>query len=184
MKGKKLIVCIVCALLSFTVAFSACTQQPSGPETDTPPTHRVTDGDKCIDLEIVKQPTKTEYKVGEKFSTKGLVFNAIYQNGFDGDYGLVGGDLDGFVPRGPLTEDVTEITLKFEGFEKNIPITVLPKVLKSVEITREPDIKSYTIGDALDLNGLIVAADYEEGFVEDERGFVITDKDGDRKSVV
>lgn len=171
----------VCALTAFALvcvlALAACGGKNSPPP-DVPPPPKVTEGDVCIDLEIAKNPTKTEYKSGEKFSPAGLVFNAVYQNGFDGDKNLTGGDLDGWSPRGALDSSVKEIALLFEGFEKKLPITVSDKVLLGVEITREPDITSYSLGDPLDLSGLVMKASYEEGDVDNEVGYTITDKDG------
>lgn len=180
MKGKKILWCVVCSVMTVIMAFAAaCTPEGGGGNGDpTDPVKKVTEGDKCIDLEIVRQPNKTEYKSGESFKSAGLIFNAIYENGFTGDYNLTGGDLDGYSPKGPLTEDVTEIILKFEGFEKALPITVLPKTLLSMNITREPDVKSYEVGETLDLTGLTVAAEYEEGLVENETNYTITDKNG------
>lgn len=179
MKRNKFLWCFISAVLAVVMALTGCApDKPNEEGGGTTPPSKVTYGDKCIDLEILQYPEKTEYKVGEKFSPKGLVFNAIYENGFEGDYSLVGGDLDGYIPSGALTEDVTEIILQFEGYQKAIPVTVIPKALNSVTITREPDIKAYSVGDALDLNGLIVAADYDEGLVENETNYVITDADG------
>lgn len=141
-------------------------------------TKKPKDGDICIDLVIQNMPTKTEYMVGEKFNPAGLVFDAVYENGFDGDTGLIGADLDGYLPRTPLTESDTTITLLFEGFQKEIPITVIPKTLLDMRITRDPDIRSYYVGDVLDLGGLAVRAEYEEGVVENETNFTVTDKNG------
>lgn len=174
---KKIFTTLIAALLSFAFAFAiGC--KPDGQDDGTKKPPKITDGDVCIGLEIVSMPKKTEYKHGEKFNPVGLIFDAVYENGFDGDKNLNAGDLDGWVPMGPLTSDVTEIILKFEDYEKAIPVTVVPKILNGIKITREPDIKAYSAGDMLDLTGLTVSADYEEGLVENETGYTITDASG------
>ena len=175
MKKKKILPILTCALLPLSLMMTSCQKGHADSTTPPPTTSKVEDGDVCIDLEITKMPTKTEYKVGETFKTAGLRFNAIYQNGYI-EEDLTGGDLDSYSPKGALTEDVEAITIEFEGVSKDIPITVTPKTLKSVEITREPDIKTYQLGETLDLTGLVVAADYEEGLIDNETNYIVTDK--------
>ncbi len=139
---------------------------------------KVREGDVCIDLVITQMPKKLEYKSGERFSPLGLKFDAVYQNGFDGDKGLEAGDLDGWTPSGPLTSNDKTVKLKFEGFEKEITISVEEKELLGVEITRVPDVKSYSFGDLLNLTGLVVRATYEEGVDENEQNYVVKDNKG------
>lgn len=177
MKKSKRIYALAAILLVCALVFAACGGNKP-PQPENPPPAKITEGDVCIDLNITKMPTKLEYKSGEKFSPAGLVFDAVYKNGFDGDKNLTGGDLDGWSPRGVLNSSVTEMTLLFEGFEKKLPITVADKKLLGMEITREPDITAYSLGDPLDLSGLVVKASYEEGDVDNEVGYTITDKEG------
>ncbi len=152
---------VLAIVVSCLMALVAC--KPTSTGGGTTPVKKPKDGDVCIELDIKKMPTKLTYKEGEKFNPAGLLFDAVYQNGFDGDTGLIGADLDGFKPTGPLAASVKQIELIFEGFSKFIDITVVPKTLTGMEITREPDIKSYFVGDPLDLSGLTVKATYEEG---------------------
>ncbi len=168
---------VTLALLIALAMLAACGPHEENPDVGKR-TPKTTEGDVCIGIEITKMPTKTEYIYGEKFNPSGLLFNAIYQNGYDGDKGFNASDLDGWSPKTPLTDAVTEVILVFEGFEKAIPISVVAKELKGIEITREPDIKAYSVGDPLDLTGLTVKAEYEEGTVNNETGYIISDKDG------
>lgn len=176
---KKILPLIACALLPLTMMLSSCNDNNSSknPTQTTEDTGHKEDEDVVVEIEITSMPTKTEYKVGETFKTAGLKFDAIYASG-EVEKNLTGGDLDSFSPSGPLTEDVTAITIYFEGVEAQIPIKVTPKTIKSVEITREPDIKTYQLGESLDLTGLVVAADYEEGLVDNETSYTVTDQDG------
>lgn len=165
-------------LLVTFLAFGFLTSCNNVTSSNSTPISVVKQGDVCIDLEITQMPKKLTYKAGERFNPAGLKFNAIYQNGFQGDRNLDYGDLDGWTPAGALTSKDTKINLLFEGFHKEIDITIEEKLVKDVEITRQPDIKSYFVGDKLDLSGLMVKATYEEGIVENEKDYVIKDKDG------
>lgn len=176
MKNRKLLI-VLTSLLTIA-GVTACggnttsSSRPSISVSTAPQT-----GDTVERIEIENMPTKTTYKAGEKFKSSGLVFTAYYENGFV-EEGLTGGDCDGWSPNGPLTEDVTKVTMTFEGFSFDIDIIVEPKTLLGIEIVREPDIKSYELGDSLDLTGLTVGADYEEGYVDNETIYTVTDKDG------
>lgn len=173
----KLIISALAVLLAIAM-FAGCGPTESGNPSENGKPPKITEGDICIGMNITKMPAKTEYVHGEKFNPAGLVFDAVYENGFDGDKNLNASDLDGWSPRGQLTSEVTEITLKFEGFIKTIPIKVAAKKLKGIEVIREPDINAYSVGDKLDLTGFAIAADYEEGRVENEIGYTVTDENG------
>ena len=180
---RTLLVCVLTLVLALcAVAATACGDEEKKPDDGTTPGGGVTDtvdeGDICNGMDITKMPTKTTYSSGERFSPSGLIFDATYENGFV-EEDLTGGDLDGWRPSGALTEDVTEITLIFEGYEKTIPITVQPKTLLAMEITREPDIKSYSLGDTIDFSGLVVQATYEEDEAPiSETNYKVTDASG------
>ncbi len=111
MNGKRLLLVIFLAF-----GFLASCKTPVS--NSTPPVSVVKQGDVCVDLEITQMPNKLSYKTGERFNPAGLKFNAIYQNGFQGDRNLDYGDLDGWTPSGPLTSKDTQISLLFEGFHK------------------------------------------------------------------
>ena len=176
MRSSKKWISIAAILIACVISHIACS--PVTPERTEKPDKKATDGDVCIDLVINRMPTKLDYNEGERFKPTGLLFDAVYENGFDEDKNLTGGDLDGWNPSRPLTASDTKVKLIFEGFEKEIDIRVKPKTLLGVEITREPDIRSYSLGDKLDLSGLVVKASYEEGDNLNELNYVITDGDG------
>ncbi len=109
----------------------------------------VTRGDYCTDITIKTMP-KTEYKEGASFDPTGIVFDAVYRNGYDGDVDL-GADKITVITNGPLTADTTEVTVKFKNHEHKIAVTVVPKQLVSIEIARLPDIISYPAGGGVHL---------------------------------
>lgn len=147
-----------------------------GNNTDKPPV--ITEGDICNGLKIRTMPTKLEYKSGEKFTPAGLVFDATYKNGFV-EEDLTAGDLDGWRPSTALTEDDTEVTIIFEGYEYDIDITVEPKTLLAMEIKTEPSVLTYSIGSTIDFGGMDVIATYEEDDEPvNEKNYKVTDASG------
>ena len=178
---KKITILLLSSVICLTGFLSSCDKITSSTLSNSTATStKVKEGDVCIDLKIKQMPTKLTYKCGEKFSPVGLIFDAVYQNGYDGDTNLNYSDLDSYSPRGALDSSVTSATITFENFSKEIPITVEEKNLLSVEVTREPDIKSYAVGDSLNLSGLMVKATYEEGTIENETNYYLTDSSGNK----
>ena len=178
---KKITILLLSSVICLTGFLSSCDNKTSSAISNSTPTStKVKEGDVCIDLKIKQMPNKLTYKCGEKFSPVGLIFDAVYQNGYDGDTNLNYSDLDSYSPRGALDSSVTSATITFENFSEEIPITVEEKNLLSVEVTREPDIKSYAIGDSLNLSGLMVKATYEEGTIENETNYYLTDSSGNK----
>lgn len=169
---------LLVALLTFMGALTSCGGGGNSPASDGSYVMPAKQGDVVIDLNITAMPEKMTYKSGEKFLPKGIRFDVVYQNGYVGDKNFDWGDLDGWLPSGPLTAEDKKVKLLFDGFEKELEITVEEKSIQNVEITREPDIKSYQVGDRLDLSGLMVKATYEEGVEENETSYTIVDKDG------
>lgn len=183
MKKRSFFVVFICMLLvaSLIFVFTGCgeeqnNQTETGGGTNKPPV--ITEGDICNGLEIRTMPTKREYKSGEKFTPAGLVFDATYKNGFV-EEDLTAGDLDGWRPSTALTEDDTEVTLIFEGFEYAIDISVKPKTLLSMEIATEPSVLTYSLGSTVDFGGMDVIATYEEDDEPvNEKNYKVTDASG------
>lgn len=183
MKKRSFFVVFICMLLvaSLIFVFTGCgeeqnNQTETGGGNNKPPV--ITEGDICNGLEIRTMPTKREYKSGEKFTPAGLVFDATYENGFV-EEDLTAGDLDGWRPSTALTEDDTEVTIIFEGYEYDIDITVEPKTLLAMEIKTEPSVLTYSIGSTIDFGGMDVIATYEEDDEPvNEKNYKVTDASG------
>lgn len=168
-------------LIISSLFLTGCTNNDSKPVSSSPKASEkaVEEGDVCTDIIIKQMPSKLNYLEGEKFKPNGIIFDAVYQNGFEGDKNLTAGDLDGWTPSTPLTINDTKVKLIYEGFEKEIDITVKGKELTAIAITHEPDIKSYRIGEALNLTGLVVKATYGENEKEESlTEYTIADSEG------
>ena len=79
---------------------------------------------KPVRLELVAQPNKTSYRIGEVFDPTGLEVKVILDNGSENVVAL---ENLTFEPEGPLTQDQTEmaITVRYEGLTLTVPIRVL-----------------------------------------------------------
>ncbi|MEE0873512.1 MAG: bacterial Ig-like domain-containing protein [Ruminococcus sp.] len=76
---------------------------------------------KLLSINVIKQPDKTVYKLGEKFDTKGMMLLGVYSNGTVKtieDYSV-----------SELTNDVGEqtVTVSYEGLTATIKVTVEEK---------------------------------------------------------
>ena len=72
-----------------------------------------------IGIKITKAPDKTEYEAGENFDPAGMTVVAVYDNGNEveiTDYTVEGGE--------SLTASTTKITVKYDTFTAEQPITV------------------------------------------------------------
>ena len=125
--------------------------------------------------EIKAVATKTEYEEGESFDVSGLTVTAKYSDGSSKEI-TEGYTID---KTGALTVDDTVITVKYEGKEAKINITVTAKpvvTLTGIEATATKT--AYEEGESFDVGGLTVTAKYSddtskvitEGYTIDKTG--------------
>lgn len=114
---------VLCALCVVCLVFIAACNKPGD----------VTPGETTLErIEIAKQPNKTEYNVGEKFSRSGMVVKAYYSDGTSKNImGYTVSKTDA------LTVDDKEIVITYQEKTAVVKITVTEK-----EIERELDITS------------------------------------------
>lgn len=77
-------------------------------------------------IAITTPPSKTNYYIGDVFDPAGMVVQGTFENGlvFNIPLGYLA-----ISPSGTLTEDVTQITVSFEGVSTSQPITVTEYVV-------------------------------------------------------
>lgn len=122
-------------------------------------------------LLIVREPTKTEYLVGEKFNHAGLFLGLQYDDNSDNK--ILTSDLY-TIPDVELEEGMEYVTANYYGATINIPIVVGNKTAyTSISITQVPTHLTYISGQTLNTEGLIVHA-YIEG---EENGIIIPIED-------
>lgn len=141
-------------------------------------------------IEVVNQPEKTDYFLGEDFDKTGLKVIAHY--GATSEYDT---DITDFIDIDEITFDKSwlgegkEIPISYteNGITKNASINVnVYKKLDHIQISQKPDKTLYYVGENFEPTGMIVKAYYEEPpepfeflknfiFGEEDKSVVITD---------
>lgn len=106
---------------------------------------------------ITKKPDKLTYLEGEAFDKTGIVVTASYNNGTTEtvtDYQVSGYN---------STPGTKTITVSYQGKTASFTVTVAPKSLRSIAITKKPTKLTYIEGEQLNLSGLVVTASYDNG---------------------
>ena len=115
-------------------------------------------------IEVTTLPRSTEYYVGERFSSKGMVVTATYADGHTEKVT----DFE-CSPTGTLDKEDTVITITYtEGKitkETELNITVMDEdlTLTGIVITSKPKKTSYKTGETFDPKGMVVTAVYNDG---------------------
>ncbi len=125
-------------------------------------------------MQIVSQPSKTKYRVGEKLSLNGMSVELRYS---DGSSTRVTPSLAQSVntsacqvvlsaseyANGLQTTGSRSFTVQCENFRADFTVQVI--ILQSISVT-SPSKTSYTIGESFNSNGMAVRARYSDGTTE------------------
>lgn len=108
---------------------------------------------------------KTEYAEGETLDLTGMVVTANFSEGepavlSSSDYSV---NLDGVPLKTTDTEFVVSYTYNQKEVTVSYPITVAPRTLQSIAVTKNPTKTSYVIGQTLDTTGIVVTGTYDSG---------------------
>ena len=115
------------------------------------------------------ESVKTTYFVGDTFDASGLKVWLTKNNGKNEeitDYTIV--------ETGPLTENMTSVTVEYEGYTASIRINVVPVQVTRLEIEQAPSKTEYSAGEAFDSAGMVVRAYYNNGTSEVITDFTVT----------
>jgi len=104
-------------------------------------------------------PNKTEYYVGDTLNTTGLTLTAHYSNGTTKTIS------SGFTcqPSVLNAEGITTVTVTYEGQKVTFGVRVLPVTVTSISIHTLPAKRTYFVGDTLDIGGLMLNVNYNDG---------------------
>lgn len=123
-------------------------------------------------LSIIKKPERTSYFLGEALDLDGLALYADYSGGnkvrlTTGEYEYsIAGVNAGTDGKLLLNEPGTyEVTLSYRGQTISFPIEAKARSFTGLQVTQYPK-TTYTIGEALDLDGLQVSKVYDNGSLE------------------
>ena len=120
-----------------------------------------------LDSITVEGPDKTEYEVGEELDLTGLTVVANYSDGTTEtvtDYEVSGFD--------STTAGEKTVTVTYQDKTATFTVTV-KKTLSSITV-EGPDKTEYELGEELDLTGLTVVANYNDGTTETVTGYEVS----------
>jgi len=114
-------------------------------------------------IEIVQEPKKTNYIVGQKFDSTGMSVKAIYADGTSKevlDYTIQDGEV--------LKLGQTTVTIEFDGQTTTQAITVVEKNVTGITVKIIPIKTEYIQNkEELDLTGGVIEIDYNDGTTEE-----------------
>ena len=122
-------------------------------------------------IKITRQPTKTQYYVGDKIDLSGLEVTAYYYdatNKIITDYTL--GEYDSSVGK-------KEISVSYHGVSDTFFVEFLSVEAIGIEITSLPNKLSQNNEDVLDLTGLVVTVKYNNGSTQIINDYTVTGYD-------
>jgi len=129
------------------------------PESEPPPT--------LESIEITTPATKLVYIVGEELNITGLIITGNYSDNSMQVEAITDADVAGFDSSVPVIGQVLIITIDGQSVTYTVDINSAP-TLQSIAITTQANKLAYTVGDLLDITGLVVAGTYSDGSTEIE----------------
>ncbi len=111
------------------------------------------------DITLTTPPTKLEYVVGQMFDPTDMVVSGVYTLG--NDVPINHDDLMFNYDFSTPGEKV--VTITYGDYSLDVNVTVIEKVISSLELTQAPSKVIYTEGEVFDPTGMIVTAIYNDG---------------------
>lgn len=159
MKVKKLLNCFLVVALVIAVCFigAACGKEVPADPTPSPTPTPGGDEDEfyVVELSILTPPEKTTYLEGEEFDYTGMTLKAVWNDEEEETLHPLECEI---TPEGPLTADVTEITLTYEGKSVTQEITVSSATVTGIEMNSETVEKNVVVGATVNCGSLTVSA--------------------------
>lgn len=111
-----------------------------------------------VAIQLTSYPSKTEYKLGDAFQSKGLALCAIYSDGSTAP--IEGFTLSGYDPN---ALGIQTVTVTYSLFTARFTVSVSERQLVGITIAAKPKKLTYIEGQAMDYTGLSVKAVYDDG---------------------
>ena len=117
-------------------------------------------------LAITTPASKLLYAIGDSLDLSGLVVTGTYSDGSTKIVNLTTADISGFDSSVPATDQVLTITV--DGKTATFTVSILDNstgeaTLESIAIMTPASKLIYTVGDSLDISGLVVIGTYSNG---------------------
>lgn len=109
----------------------------------------------------VSNAEKLSYLIGDSFNSNGIIIYGMYSDGFikEKDSRLI--EYKGFSSE--TANEALNITAVLGQFSASFNITILDAAITSIEIKQKPKKLYYLPGEALELDGMLVLANYTNG---------------------
>lgn len=109
-----------------------------------------------VGIQIASPPEKTEYEVGQKLQTKGLVVEGVFEGGATAP-------IDGYtcIPSAFGRTSLQSVDVKYEDFTASFPVSVYKP--SGITILTPPDKTKYQAGETLNTQGLTFEITYTNG---------------------
>lgn len=118
-----------------------------------------------IGIRVTTPPTKTNYLAGEALDLSGMVVTLVASNG--GMYDITGDCVFSPADGSTVTSSTTEVNISYTWYKDSTVFTAKQplsiKELASIAVTTPPTVTEYTVGDTLDLTGIVVTATFVDG---------------------
>ena len=118
-------------------------------------------------IEIINNPTKTSYIVGDTIDTAGMKLKVNYNDGTSKNI-TTGWEIS---PTTATSAGTQTITVTYEGATTTFDVTVnnpsVPVTLESIDILTKPTKLTYTIGEPIEDSGMKLRAYYSDGSTND-----------------
>lgn len=118
-----------------------------------------------INIRVTTPPTKTNYLAGEALDLSGMVVTLVANNG--GMYDVTGDCVFSPADGSVVTSSTTEVNISYTWYKDSTVFTAVQpigiKELASIAVTTPPTQTEFFAGDELDLTGIVVTAQFDDG---------------------
>lgn len=94
-------------------------------------------------IEVTKLPDKTAYDVGDSFDSDGMEVTAVYD---DGTTEVITGYA---VSPQKIAEDTTAVTVTYQGFTDEVPVTVISSYIKTAKLSLDAPVKNQELASSV-----------------------------------
>lgn len=112
---------------------------------------------------IASQPDKTEYNIGDSLDPAGMTFTVLYS---DGTSSVIGAENVMFSQNQFTTAGRKLIVANYAGLKATFYVQVSDGILTSLSVLTMPEKIQYLVGDELDLTGLVLTAEFDNGLTK------------------
>ncbi|WP_170932676.1 bacterial Ig-like domain-containing protein [Desulfosporosinus sp. FKB] len=119
-------------------------------------------------IAITTPAAKLIYTVGDSLDISGMVVTGTYSDNSTKTESITAADVSGFDSRAPETSPTLTVTVGGKSTTYTVEIQAAPVALQSIAITTPAAKLIYTVGDSLDISGMVVTGTYSDNSTKTE----------------